>query len=207
MRKQQLATIPNATTTNLCPVIQTKNQSNIDTNRVIDKNQINYPSMSLQVTTQNSCLFSEKGISFARYFLLYNSWILTNKCITSNMRHHSALKNDVLQHRVDQNFLREIKGGLKGRNIRTTAIDIWVKCMPPCKNDFATIQQWDSQLSTYKVKWNEYASTLSNIKLTEEFYMTDALNKFIIENYSTISMFIEVSNFIKTKNTYYKTKC
>jgi hypothetical protein len=71
--------------------------------------------------------------------------------------------------------------------------------MPPSNNDFTIIKQWNSELLAYGVSWDEYASTLSNINLIDDLYMTNALNKFIIENYSTISMFIDVSYFVKTK--------
>ncbi len=198
MRKQQIATVPNSTTTNVYPVIQINNQSNIDTNENGDEDQFNYPLISPQILTENHEIFNTKGIAFAKHFLTYNSWILTNKCITSNMRHNTTLKNNVLKHLVNQNFLCEIKGGLKSQNVRSAAIDIWVKCMPASNNDFTTIQQWDSELSSYGVSWDRYASTLSNINLMEDLYMTDELNQFILENYSTISIFIDVSYFVKT---------
>jgi hypothetical protein len=199
MRKQHIATVPNATTTNLCSIGQINDQLNIDTNEDFDDDQINYSSIPRHRSNQNDLHSSKKVVEFANYFLTYNSWILTNKCVNANMRHNTALKNEALTHLVKQNFLCEIKGGLKSQNPRASAIDIWIKCMPPSNNDFTIIKQWNSELLAYGVSWDEYASTLSNINLIDDLYMTNALNKFIIENYSTISMFIDVSYFVKTK--------
>lgn len=199
MRKQQLATVPKNAIANLSPVVQIDNQLNINTNYDVDNDQFGCSSIPNNSSIQNQSGLSKKGIEFAKYFLAYNSWILTNKCITSAMRHNTNLKNNVLQHLINQEFLCEIKGGLKSQNVRSTAIDIWVKCMPPSKNDFTIIQQWNSELSTYGITWDQYASTLSNIHITDDVYMTNAFNEFIMQNYSTISMFIDVSYFVNTK--------
>lgn len=141
MRKQQLATIPNTSTIDPCLVVGVKNQPNAGTNQIIAEDQINHPATHPQVYIQNNLISNVKATRFAKHFLLYESWILTNRCITSNMRHHSALKNAVLQQLINQDFLREIKGGLRSSNPRTIPIDIWVKCMPSCKDDFTVIQE------------------------------------------------------------------
>lgn len=185
MRKQEPAMVPSVSA-DLCP-------ANKCTNEVLNENIINYSSVPLQITTHNDFFLNEKAITFSKYFLLYDSWILTNKCISTNMRHNISIKNAVLQHLVNQNFLCEIKGGLKSYNGRVTVVDIWVKCMPSRADDFALIQEWESRLSMYKVTWDEYSSTLSNIRLNHRLFMADSLNKYIITNYSIISTFIEVN--------------
>jgi hypothetical protein len=197
-RKQQVASIPNTKAINLCSNVQINNQPNINTYQDHDDdNQSMYSSIPNNVYDQNHSIFSKKGLQFARHFLTYDSWILTNKCITSNMRHHASLKNEVLQYLINHEYLCEIKGGLKNQNVRGSAIDIWVKCMPSSNDDFEIIRTWNSQLSMFGVTWNQYAATLSNINVADDLYMTDKLNEFILENYSTLSMFISVSYLYK----------
>jgi hypothetical protein len=173
-------------------LIQLNNQSNIDVCQGVNEDYAIYRNVDNRTTIENDLAQSQKDKDFANYFLTYKSWIITNKSINSNMRHHTRLKNAVLQRLVDQHFLHEIKGGLKSQNARTTPIDIWVKCMPPSVTDFTIIQQWNDALSLYDVSWDEYVSTLSHINLIEELYMTDSFNEFINANYEPISMFIHV---------------
>ncbi|CAF1294082.1 unnamed protein product [Rotaria sordida] len=197
VRKQQVITIPNTKSTNLCPIVQINNQSNIDTYQSTDDNQFLYSPIPNNISNQNHPIFTKRGITFAKHFLTYNSWILTNKCITSTMRHNTTLKNEVLQYLINNEFLCEIKGGLKNRNVRESAIDIWIKCIPSSNDDFDTIREWNSALLTFGITWKQYALTLSNINITDDLYMTDVLNEFIVENYSAISMFISNDELYK----------
>ncbi|CAF1440223.1 unnamed protein product [Rotaria sordida] len=197
VRKQQVITIPNTKSTNLCPIVQINNQSNIDTYQSTDDNQFLYSPIPNNISNQNHPIFIKRGITFAKHFLTYNSWILTNKCITSTMRHNTTLKNEVLQYLINNEFLCEIKGGLKNRNVRGSAIDIWIKCIPSSNDDFDTIREWNSALLTFGITWKQYALTLSNINITDDLYMTDVLNEFIVENYSAISMFISNDELYK----------
>lgn len=183
-------------------MVQINNQSNINTYQDDDDdddNQFLYSSLSNDMHDQNHPCFTKKGLKFAKHFLTYDSWILTNKCINSTMRHNTALKNEVLHYLINYGYLCEIKGGLKHRNIRGSAIDIWVKCMPSSNTDFETIRRWNSQLLIFGVTWKQYASTLSNIRIIDALYMSDALNEYILANYSTINLFISVS-YLNKKN-------